>query len=195
MHFLNRHRPFCKRSACPSIDDIGMDPITALSVAAAALQFLDFARSIVCKSTEIYRSKSGLTRSNEENEPAADKLANALKRPKGQVGLPQSDTSGTEWLPKYASEDMQRRYRQMQQDYVHIGLAKIMTEKLLQLKLPPRGQFRQWKSFRQALKTVWEKSSIDAVAMRLGELRRTWTPMFWCSSSKPYNYQVSYACE
>lgn len=164
-----------------------MDPITALSVAAAAVQFLDFARSIVCKSTEIYRSRSGLIQSLDEKETATDRLdslANALKCPTRRAGLPQSDMSGAEWLPKTASEDMQRRYRQMHQHYARmenqleaicdecVWLAEKMTVKLRQLRLPPRGRFRQWKSFRHALKTVWDKSSIDTVAMRLGELRK-----------------------
>ncbi|KAM7212830.1 hypothetical protein V8F06_011776 [Rhypophila decipiens] len=55
----------------------------------------------------------------------------------------------------------------------------IISDQLLahlqRLKVPEDANHRRWKSFRQALKSVWSKTEIDAMAKRLSTLREELT--------------------
>lgn len=46
-----------------------------------------------------------------------------------------------------------------------ISIAQELAERFRKLKVD--RNHRRWKSFRQALKTVWSKESIDALRIRL----------------------------
>jgi len=51
-----------------------MDPLTALSVAAAVVQFVDYGTRIVAKGTNLYKSADGALTENIELETASIRL-------------------------------------------------------------------------------------------------------------------------
>ncbi len=131
-----------------------MDPISALSVAAAALQFVDFSRQIVCKSRELYQSSTGTIRENREAETVTmrlKELAQHLRQPANATSSPGSRLQGI-------CEEC-------------VDTSDVLIGRLHALKIPQHGSGQGWKSFRQALKSAWSKREIDATAAKLSGLR------------------------
>ncbi|KAK3348860.1 hypothetical protein B0T25DRAFT_609099 [Lasiosphaeria hispida] len=67
---------------------MALDPLSALSVAAVVVQFVDFGRKIVCKSRELYHSINGLTDENLASKTVTlrlQELARDLKAPRTAV--------------------------------------------------------------------------------------------------------------
>src|SRR5579859_2947196 len=133
-----------------------LDPISALSVAAAVVQFVDFSRKIVCKSKELYGSTCGITEEYLGSQTVTlrlKELTEALKKsPSSTAAIRNSPR-----LHQICAEC----------DYV----SEHLLEKLHQLKVPDCPTHRRCKSFRQALKSVWSKTEIDEMARRLASLR------------------------
>ncbi len=53
-----------------------LDPLSALSVAAAVVQFVDFSAKIVSKGKQLYKSPGGVLRENEQTETVTKRLQN-----------------------------------------------------------------------------------------------------------------------
>ena len=138
-----------------------LDPLSALSVAASVVQFVDFASKIICKGKEVYTSIDGALQENMQNETVTVRLqemTKRLKKPLVQVGS--------------ASEEERSQHRRLQQICKECAeISKELLEHLRDLKVPKGSEHRKWKSFRQALKSVWDKKAIDAMAKRLEGLR------------------------
>ncbi|KAK4215415.1 hypothetical protein QBC37DRAFT_386337 [Rhypophila decipiens] len=137
-----------------------MDPVSALSVAAAVGQFTDFTRQIVCKGKELYRSTEGLTREFLGTQTITLRLKELATNIKAsQAALPTS--GGRENLDRLCIDCM--------------TISDQLLARLQRLKVPEDANHRRWKSFRQALKSVWSKDEIDAMAKRLSTLREELT--------------------
>jgi hypothetical protein len=54
-----------------------------------------------------------------------------------------------------------------------------LLSKLNKLRIEGGEKHRGYKSFRQALKSVWAKKSIDGMAARLAAFEEKWMIMFW----------------
>jgi hypothetical protein len=137
-----------------------MDPVSALSVAAAVSQFTDFTRQIVCKSKELYKSTEGLSR----DFLGAQTVTLRLKELAGQVRASQGAaraSNGGGNLDKVCADC--------------VAISDQLLARLQCLKVPDNANYRRWKSFRQALKSVWSKDEIDAMAKRLSALREELT--------------------
>jgi hypothetical protein len=79
-------------------------------------------------------------------------------------------------MPTADRDEMRARYKRMNDRLSSIraechSLSRTLSQQLSQLEIPPRARFRRWKSFRKALKSVWEKKAIDATARKLEGLR------------------------
>ncbi|KAH6673405.1 hypothetical protein B0J14DRAFT_666740 [Halenospora varia] len=135
-----------------------LDPVSALSVAAAAVQFIDFSRKIVCKSKNLYLSADGALDENRLSETVTMRLSQLVQR---------IETTPNS-LPSNFS-DAESRLETIRKECTLISTQLI--QRLHQLKVPDCSRYRRWKSFRQALKTVWSKSDIDAIARQLSDLR------------------------
>jgi hypothetical protein len=123
-----------------------MDRLSALSVAASVAQFLEFGCSLVSKSKEIYRSAEGASSQQIEVEAATKRLVELSARIK----------AGAEDQTLQAVCDG------------CVSVSQILLAKLEKLKVRDGGQsLRKYKSFRQALKSVWSKGSLDDIAKRL----------------------------
>jgi hypothetical protein len=135
-----------------------MDGLSALSVAASVAQFIEFSCSLVTKSKEIYTSAHGTPLQQVEMEAAvkrlielSERIKTAPSRNRGSIAQDQALTS------------------------ICQGCATISNQllaKLNKLKLQDSVKHRGYKSFRQALKSVWAKGSIDEMAARLIAFRR-----------------------
>ncbi|KAH6955688.1 hypothetical protein BKA56DRAFT_563572 [Ilyonectria sp. MPI-CAGE-AT-0026] len=138
---------------------MALDPVSALSIAAAVVQFVDFSRKIVSKSKHLYHSTAGALRENIETETVTMRLKDITDHLR--TTAVSSALSGT--TPSVA------RIEQIRTECFQVS--EQLLQKLHQLKVPTTSRFRTWKSFRQALKSVWSKSDIDAMASRLAVLR------------------------
>jgi hypothetical protein len=137
-----------------------LDPMSALSIAASAVQFVDFARIIVCKSKDLYRSTDEVLKENKQTETVAIRLRELAE----SIGVPPTEP------PLNSNSSLLISHLQT----ICIDCDSISTEllqRLHQLKVPDQLKHRKWRSFRQALKSVWSKWEIDSMAKRLSDLR------------------------
>ncbi|TGO49410.1 hypothetical protein BOTNAR_0432g00010 [Botryotinia narcissicola] len=136
-----------------------MDPVSAISLAAAVAQFIDYSCKIVCKSKEIYNSTSGLTTEHDRTETATLRLKELTQ----SIRLPPKITNS-------GSSIVHSRLQIITQECFLVS--NTLINQLNQLKAPTRSQHPKWKSFRMALKSVWTKHEIDEFALRLRDLRK-----------------------
>jgi flagellar motility protein MotE (MotC chaperone) len=136
-----------------------LDPLSALSVAASAVQFVDFASKIVSKAKNIHGSPEGALRENRETETVTICLQEMADQ------LENSDLSST----AQGLDDNEQRLRDICNEYSQI--TEQLVKRLGDLKVLRETNNRKWKSFRQALKSVWSKRDVDDMATRLDELR------------------------
>lgn len=137
-----------------------LDPMSALSIAAAAVQFVDFARVIVCKSKDLYRSTDGVLQENKQTETVTMRLKELAKSVEIQATPRPSNSNTSSTNPRL--------------QIICTACSSLSTElleHLHQLKVPENAGHRKWNSFRQALKSVWSKRAIDNMAEKLSNLR------------------------
>ena len=128
------------------------DPVTATGLAGNIVQFVQFASDIVSKFREIYTSAAGAARETidlvtlAENDIALQ-LRTSLQSPRVVSALTKED---------------------QQLENVRIQCREIATELLEALDmLKVKGTPGKWKSFKKALKTVWEEKKLEAMGERL----------------------------
>jgi hypothetical protein len=129
-----------------------LDPFSALSLAAALFQFIDFTAKIVSKGNHLFQSASGILPENESIESAAIRLrdlAGPLQPQTPAVGGYTEDGA----LKALCGEC--------------VNIASQLLDQLDKLKVPGNCNCRRWKSFRQALKSVWSKDTVDGLNKRL----------------------------
>ncbi|KOS40917.1 hypothetical protein ACN38_g8216 [Penicillium nordicum] len=125
-----------------------MDPFSALSLATSVIQFVDFATKLTSKGKELYRSTDGILADHAEKSAISSKLSTLSK------GLLSSldGISATQRLS--AAQEGLRDIAQ--ESYV---IAEDFLVTLDELKVATPG--RKWTSFRQALKSVWNKDKLE----------------------------------
>jgi hypothetical protein len=138
-----------------------LDPLSALSVVASVVQFVDFANKIVSKGKHLYTSTDGVLQENADTETVTVRLQSLARRLKESL---------TQAGP--ISEDERSQQKRLQ-DICNecTGISKELLSHLGNLEVPKGTEHRRWKSFRQALKSVWTKSAIDEMARKLKSLR------------------------
>ncbi|KAL6892126.1 hypothetical protein GGI43DRAFT_414173, partial [Trichoderma evansii] len=133
-----------------------MDPISALSVIAAAARFVDWSRQIVCKSREIHDSIEGISKENLGSQTVTLRLKELTK----------TIQSSQEAANIHAANS---RLQQICNNCSSIS--DELLKHLHRLKVPEDSEHRKWKSFRQAMKSVCSKKEIDGMASSLAVLR------------------------
>jgi hypothetical protein len=131
--------------------------IEGLSLTATIFQVIDFSSEIVCKGKELYKSSNGVLRENEATETVASRLQ-ALSRKLVHSLRAKGGLSDNDVVLEEICENC-------------ITLSQELLEYLGKFQVPKTGD-KKWKSFRQALKSVWSKQGVDAMARRLGEARK-----------------------
>jgi hypothetical protein len=135
-----------------------MDPLSALSVAAAVVQFVQFGADLRSKTTELAKSPAGTLVAHEELSAASYRLIKL-----------------NDELRKSYSSSNARNLTQDERALLEVALncSRIASEfekALHSLKVAP-GQ-STYKSFRQALKTIWHAEGIDSIHKRLDNERQ-----------------------
>ncbi|KAH6719561.1 hypothetical protein BKA61DRAFT_544125 [Leptodontidium sp. MPI-SDFR-AT-0119] len=130
--------------------------VDALSLAATIFQVIDFSSKIVSKGKELYRSSNGVLRENQVTETVASHLQ-VMSRRLITTRTGSDSPSEQDAMLKKICENC-------------IALSQELLEHLGKLQVPKTGD-RKWKSFRQALKTVWSKQGVDEMARRLEDAR------------------------
>ncbi|KAE8447877.1 hypothetical protein EG329_010106 [Mollisiaceae sp. DMI_Dod_QoI] len=132
-----------------------MDPLSAVSLAGNLIQFIQFGVQICCKANEI--RKLGSVAVNLDLEDLTKDLNGLTSR----LTLPSRGATPCSTLNEKALNDAYDSCTRIS--------AKLI-EHLEKLKVPAHRR-RKWKSFRQALKSVWTKADIDGMARILANHR------------------------
>jgi len=140
-----------------------MDPLSALSVAAAVVQLVDYGAGIVSKGTQLYKSVDGALGENIELETASIRLQQLSSGMQGS--LSQTRRDNTQGSPAQVDQHLEAMCNEC------VTVSQELVNKLETLKVPGDHPYKKWKSFRQALKSVWSKEKIEAIAERLCSLR------------------------
>jgi hypothetical protein len=138
-----------------------LDPFTALSVAAAVVQFVEFGSKLLLKGHELHKSPDGASVGNGELETIAkelQQLAHRLLQP--LLSIETQDT---------ALKDSEAALVNLSKECSSAAEELLCT--LRTLKVVGGSSNRCWKSFRQALKCLWRKEKVEAMANRLQGFR------------------------
>lgn len=136
-----------------------LDPLTALGVVSNAAQLVELSSRIVSRSHEIFKSTDGALAENIELEA----ITSGLLRTNDLLG--RSLESDELHRPL---TDEERELKATCEGCENVGIELISA---LQ-KLKVEGRHGKWKSFRQALKSVWNKDEIDDLTDRLEGFRK-----------------------
>jgi hypothetical protein len=131
-----------------------MDPLSALSIAASVVQFVQFGASLVSKTHEIYASNEGTLAMNVQVEVATRRLIDLVD------SLRDPSFAGSS-LPLVESQSLQNICNKC------VSISNELFSRLDKLMVHDAHTYRKWKSFRQALKSVWSKDGIEAIRKRL----------------------------
>jgi hypothetical protein len=135
-----------------------MDPVTALSLAGVVIQFVDFTSRIVSKGWRLYQSPDGTLLENRVFELTTEDLMGIIE--KLHTSLPRDA------LKSLSDED--QALAMLCKQCTSIGstiLAALRAKKI-------QGRNSPWKSFRQALKDVWDKEQLMLVTDKLESIRK-----------------------
>jgi hypothetical protein len=138
-----------------------MDPLTALSVAAAAIQFTDFAIKILATGHELYNSPKGSSAANEEIERTTlyiSHLVAKIQRSSNQDGRARELTGDEQSLPDICG--------------VCVTIANEILTRLEGLKV--KGDNRSIRRVLQtALRATWKARELESLAKRLERIKST----------------------
>jgi ankyrin repeat protein/energy-coupling factor transporter ATP-binding protein EcfA2 len=137
------------------------DPLTALGLAASIVQFISFTSSLISKTSEISNTAQGATVEIIELKAIATNITTL----NAEI-LPPSSPRGNDKQSRKAAKSGELLRE------LCTGCEEV-SKKLLDVleKLECEGGRSKWKSFRQALKTVWKESEIEALSKRLERYR------------------------
>lgn len=135
-----------------------VDPVTAVALASSIVQFVDFSSKLLSKSHQIHRSATGTLVEHQHLETTTTDLLQLQS--KLQLSLRPESATGELTNDERALDSLSRSC---------VGLGNELLEKLQKLKIS--GNRKQWKSFRQAFKSIWSKKAVDGLSWRLKGLR------------------------
>ena len=128
-----------------------MDPVAALGLAANIVAFIDFSWKLLYEIKDLHDSSTGTLLENDTLE----RISNDLMSLNDDLTAPSAINAIPAPVRSLASQ------------------CKDVTIKLLDVldDLKVRGSHRKWKSFVQALRSVWKKEEIEGLMKRLERLR------------------------
>lgn len=132
-----------------------LDPFSALSVASNVVQFVSFSTELLSKSCELYSSTTGSTAKHTKLETLYQDLHQLSQK------LSSSSQSTSEEIECSPEEHALGRVADSCKETADELLSTIHGLKVT------TGSRRKWRSFRQALKSVWKQQKIEALQKRL----------------------------
>lgn len=135
-----------------------MDPLSALSIGAAVLQFVDFGSKLLVNGYDVYHSVAGATTDNLELEKVTQDLSSlCLALEVNHVTSSRALSRDEKALLKLALDCRE--------------LAQSLVQLLQGLKVKSDARHRSWESIRQTIRSVWKKSEIEDLQVRLERIR------------------------
>lgn len=148
-----------------------LDPFSALGVAGNVVQFVQFSSSIISETREIHQSAAGVSVKNFELKVVAENLSELSDK----LSTPRLSIATRTRIPLHACGTTEAEEAPI---YRIASLCKSIANELLstveELEVA-NGPRHKWRSFRQALKTVWKKDKIIELQSRLDQLRSQMT--------------------
>ena len=129
-----------------------MDPLTALSVAGTIVQFVDFGTKILSRTHELYKSPDSTITVNQD----LDLVATDIFQLSQKLCVPaRAETEDEPMLRKLcvASSD----------------IATELTTRLNGLRV--QGKHQKWRSFQQAINSVWSERDVKELTRRMSTIR------------------------
>ena len=136
-----------------------LDPLTALGIASNAVQLVEFSSRIVSRGHTIYKSADRALAENLELEA----VTNSLLKTNNIL-----ENSLRAYELERPLADDERELKNICEGCESVGFELISA--LQKLKI--QGKHRKWKSFRQALKSIYGKDQIDGLSSRLEGYRK-----------------------
>jgi hypothetical protein len=132
-----------------------MESLTTLGLAANIVQFVDYSTRLLAEASEVYHSATGLSKEYVELRDVADNLKDLVERlvaptNPGPTSSAQAEISKIALSAKTVAKDL---------------ISTIETLKVND------GSKKGWRSFRQALSTLWNKEKIVGLQKRLDAFR------------------------
>lgn len=132
-----------------------LEPLSALSLAAAIIQFVDFSSKILVTGYETYRSANGTT----QEQVDLQQLTHSLYKFQDQLGTP----SKQQTPDRKILEELARTCSSFAGDLLLL---------LDSLKVKEQGLLRTWDSFRKACRSVRKKGEIKRLEGLLDSISR-----------------------
>lgn len=130
-----------------------------LAIAAAVIQFIDFAAGLFAKEASIYKSSDGRTTEHRELERITQSLSECHREIQDTLQLTAHDRELT---------DTERKQKEIGDDCQEVAKELLEVFSRLRTERP----LTKWKSFRQALRSCWHDSKVQALEKRLERLQQ-----------------------
>ena len=148
-----------------------LDPLSAISLAGTITQFVNYATKLISKGHALCKSGEGALAENLDLEMIARNLTDINFRVlQAYRKLP--STTDPAATASFLDQQSLKSIAEACDD-----LAKQLLDALQKLRV--QGSHRTWKSVRQAFKSVWEKSHIDDLRVRMEGYRERWFFISW----------------
>jgi hypothetical protein len=141
-----------------------MDPLTAVSLAGAIIQFVDFSSKLVSRGKELYRSSSGALEENVRIEEVTADL-HALCLP---LHTPSSSSTnaGLRCIPDAHRISLQKLAASC------IEVSNKLMAALQELRIPANMTHKTWYAIKQSVANIFSKEEIAALRSTLEMLQQ-----------------------
>jgi hypothetical protein len=162
-----------------------IDPMSALSIAAGVVQFVDFGKHLLSASYEIYRSPSGETSKEVEFSTIAKDLTALITQIKDRVGkLPRGEGHNTaaQYQLVKISEECEEIFTQFQEALHQLEKRDLLSGREGKQKEHPKSRLKVARgTIRRALGSVWNAPKTDSMIKKLEKTKgRMMTVTLFC---------------
>jgi hypothetical protein len=162
-----------------------MDPVTAIGLASSVVQFIQFGSSLASQANRIYKSTEGqlpehieCSDSSKRLEELSDKVRSSMQKAMSEGGrLSASDEALQDICDGCieVSGELQKILYVMcslERDFLFMSSLLIAKRGKLRIENDSESRTRRkWKSFREALRSVWSIHDIERLKSRLSAFR------------------------
>jgi len=134
-----------------------LDPLTAIGLASAIVQFVDFSSRLVSETKELYHSTEGNSTKNEELQAVTEDLRELCKTLNSAQGRAPGIEPSTDELALLELS----------------GSCNFVADELIAVleKLRVKSAHEKWGSFKMALKGARKKEKIESIRARLDRVQ------------------------
>lgn len=134
-----------------------LDPLTAIGLASAIVQFVDFGSKLISETKELSHSVDGSSTQNEERQAVTEDLRELCKNLSSSQSRAPSAKPSTDELALLELS----------------GSCKVVADELVAVleKLRVKSAHEKWGSFKMALKGAMKKEKIESIRVRLDRIQ------------------------